>query len=144
MCALALSLPFEGNRRSSRFGIACALALCCLAVSLCILPGAARAATVIELEAENLTAMLNLGGNAINYVSCGAARGGLAVDGVDYEGDYIEWPLTLEQDFVFRDSLRTAGATGVVRQFAILFLPSGAGEPAAAETLTTPAGLGIG
>lgn len=144
MCALAVRLSSGGRRRPSGSGITTALASCCLALAVCLAPGIAGAETVFQLEAESLSGMLNLGGNPIALASCTAARGGLAVDGVDYVGDYIEWPLTLEEDFVFRDSLRTAGGTGVVRQFAILFLPLGGGEPAAAETLTTPAGLGIG
>ena len=106
--------------------------------------GPATAETVIQLEAENMAAWHNIGGLAIVPVSCGAARGGLAVDGVDNPGEYIEWPLTLTQDLVFRDSLRTAGATGVVRNFTIQFLPAAGGPPVATENLTTPPGAGIG
>jgi hypothetical protein len=120
--------------------------LACLSVATLglIQPGATRAETVIPLEAEDMSGAHNAGGAAISYVGCTAARGGLAVDGVDSPGDYIEWPLSLAQDFVFRDSLRTAGAIGVVRQFAILFLPAGGGPPAASDTLVTLPGAGIG
>ncbi len=90
-----------------------------LALALAALAGAAHA-TTFPIEAESMTSFLNLGGSAITVVGCSAARGGLAVDGVDFAGDYLEWPLTLAQDFVFRDSLRTAGGIGVVRQFAVL------------------------
>ena len=106
--------------------------------------GPATAQTVIQLEAENMTAWYNTAGLSIVPVSCGAARGGVAVDGVDTPGEYIEWPLTLTQDLVFRDSLRTAGATGVVRNFTIQFLPAAGGPPVATENLTTPPGAGIG
>ena len=66
------------------------------------------------------------------------------MDGVDTPGEYIEWPLTLTQELVFRDSLRSAGATGVVRNFTIQFLPAAGGPPVATENLTTPPGAGIG
>ena len=106
--------------------------------------GPATAETVIQLEAENMAAWYNTAGLAIVPVACGAARGGMAADGVDTPGEYIEWPLTLTQDLVFRDSLRTAGATGVVRNFTIQFLPAAGGPPVATENLTTPPGAGIG
>jgi len=106
--------------------------------------GPATAETVIQLEAENMTAWYNTAGLSIVPVSCGAARGGVAVDGVDTPGEYIEWPLTLTQELVFRDSLRSAGATGVVRNFTIQFLPAGGGPATATEELTTLPGAGIG
>jgi hypothetical protein len=130
MCASRLRLPTSGR-------------LFLVALSL-VLPTAVAAQTIIQLEAENMTAWYNTAGLGIVPVSCGAARGGVAVDGVDAPGEYIEWPLTLTQDLVFRDSLRTAGATGVVRNFTIQFLPAGGGPPVATENLTTPPGAGIG
>jgi len=144
MRMLPSRFPSRCRRRAPSFWTGCALALFFLAAPCLGLQGPARAETVVQLEAENMVASHNVGGGAIGYVSCGAARGGLAVDGVDTPGDYIEWPLTLAQDFVFRDSLRTAGSIGVVRQFAILFLPSGGGPPVAADTLITLPGAGIG
>ncbi len=98
----------------------------------------------MQLEAENYSRKFDAGGLAITPVACSAARGGWAVDNMDSPGDYIEWPLTLAQGLVFRDSLRSAAAIGTIRHFAILFLPVGGGEPALAETLTTPLGKGLG
>jgi hypothetical protein len=116
-----------------------------LLAALCLgSAGSATAQSVIQLEAENMAGAYNTGGTPIGMVSCAAARGALAVDGVDTPGEYIEWPLTLTQDLVFRDSLRTAGPTGVVRNFTIEFLPAGGGPPVATENLTTPPGAGIG
>jgi hypothetical protein len=107
------------------------------------LEAAARTAEAVQLEAEDYVASMNVGGSPIQMVGCSAARGGLAVDGVDYAGDYIEWSLSLAQEFVFRDSLRSAGAVGLVRRYAVLFLPAGGGPPVASDTLTTTPGLGI-
>jgi len=104
----------------------------------------ARTAAVQSLEAEDATTVQNVGGNAIVTVLCGAARGGLAVDGVDWVGDWIEWNLTLPEEFTFRDSLRSAGAIGLVRKFVVLFLPAAGGPPVAGDTLTTSAGAGFG
>ncbi|HVP15394.1 MAG TPA: hypothetical protein VMS88_07605 [Terriglobales bacterium] len=113
-----------------------------LLVTLTI-PGVAAATDTVPLEAESYTASQNTGGTSIVTVACGAARGGLAVDGVDHEGDYIQWNLSLPSSFVFRDSLRSAGFARLVRRFAILFLPAGSESPVATDTLTTPAGLGL-
>ena len=90
-----------------------------------------------------MAASVNAGGNPIQIVSCSAARGGQAVDGLDAAGDYIEWDLTLTQEFTFRDSLRSAGTIGLRRQFALHFLPGAGGPAVACDTLTTSAGRGI-
>jgi hypothetical protein len=124
--------------------------LVCLALAAILLctpflsrEAAAGTAEAMQLEAEDYVAALDVGGNPIGIVGCSAARGGLAVDGVDYAGDYLEWSLSLTRTFVFRDSLRSAGAVGLVRKYAILFLPAAGGSPVATDTLTTSPGLGI-
>ncbi len=111
-------------------------------VLLAALPQRAAAATV-GFEAENYVASLDLGGDPIRITTCVDARGGLAVNGVDYQGDYIQWSLSLPSSFVFRDSLRSAGAVGLVRRFVVLFLPAGGSTPVAADTLVTPPGKGM-
>ncbi len=102
-----------------------------------------RTASAVSLEAEDYAAFHEAGGALITVVSCSAARGGLAVDGLDVPGDYLEWPLTLTHPLVFRDSLRSAGAIGLTRRYAVLFLPAAGGAPVAGDTLTTVQGLGV-
>ena len=121
----------------------------CLALGLVfvatLLLGSETALATIQLEAEDATGFLNVGGSPITSVICGAARGGLALDGIDWAGDYIEWEIFLPEEFSFRDSLRTAGAVGLVRTFIVQFYMSGiGGPPILSDTLVTPAGLGIG
>jgi len=135
--------PTRSRRGALPARIGFALASVFLVAPLCSAGAEARTAEAVQLEAEDYVESMNVGGNPIQMVGCSAARGGLAVDGVDYEGDYIEWSLSLAQEFVFRDSVRSAGAVGLVRRYAVLFLPAGGGPPAASDTLTTTPGLGI-
>jgi hypothetical protein len=121
----------------------------CLAMGLVLastlLLGSGPALAAIQLEAENATGFLNVGGSPITSVICGAARGGMGLDGIDWAGDYIEWEIFLPEEYSFRDSLRTAGAVGLVRTFVVQFYMSGiGGPPILSDTLVTPAGLGIG
>jgi hypothetical protein len=75
--------------------------LCCLA------PWLASAQDII-IEAETYIASHNEGGNSIVWVSCSAASGGKALEGIDYPGDWIEVSLNVWNGS-FTDELRSAG-----------------------------------
>ncbi len=131
-------------RRGALISLLCAvLSLALVAARSDVSAATAGTSGTLSLEAEDYVSSVDAGGALITIVGCSAARGGLAVDGLDVAGDYIEWNLSLAQPFSFRDSLRSAGAIGLVRKYAILFLPAGGGSPVASDTLTTPAGLGV-
>ena len=73
--------------------------------------------------------------------TCADASGGLAVNGMDAPGDWIELAFTLSDAACFVDSLRSAGEVGIVRRFVVEFF---AAAPPAADTLTTGPGRGFG
>ncbi len=81
-------------------------------------PAAARAGTV-RVEAEDMVAAGNLGGDDIRITTCSAASQGLAVDGLDREGEWLRVPLVLEEGGCLVDSLRSAGLLGLERTFAL-------------------------
>lgn len=135
-----------GGRGTSPFARSCCVIALLLAMgALVVSPQSqARTAPVRSLEAEDATDWLDVGGSSIQIVACSAARGALAVDGVDWPGDWIAWDLSLTEDFYFRDSLRTAGSIGLTRTFVVQFLPAAGGPPVATDTLRTPPGAGVG
>jgi hypothetical protein len=71
------------------------------------------AAQAIIVEAESYVASYNAGGSAIYVVSCSAASGGLAVEGFDTPGDWIEVALNVPEIYGYADSLRSAGESGL-------------------------------
>ena len=74
---------------------------------ICLSFGLASAQDIL-LEAEDFTASYNEGGNPILRVSCSGASGGLALEGLDYPGDWIELSLTIWNGS-FTDTIRSAG-----------------------------------
>jgi len=80
-----------------------------LAASLfiCLAAGTACAQGIL-VEAETFLSYHNEGGSIPYVVSCSAASNGLAVEGFDYPGDWIEVTLTAWNGS-FVDSLRSAG-----------------------------------
>lgn len=103
----------------------------------------ATALADLRLEAEIMVDSHDLGGVPIGIVSCSAASGFRAVDGLDVDGEWLQLQFTLDAPACFVDSVRSAGAAGVVRKFAISLDPVPAGESGAADTLTTVPGAGI-
>jgi hypothetical protein len=101
-------------------------------------------AEVIRIEAESMTDYLDRGGTAIHVTSCSAASGRLAVDGLDRDGEWIQFRLELTHSFCFVDSVRSAGTVGETRTFDITFDPDPPVETACEDTLTTIPGMGIG
>ena len=81
-----------------------------LALVVC---ASANAAPII-LEAESYIASHDEGGAAIHVTACGAASGGLAVEGFDFPGDWIEVVLVLGQNESLTDRIRSGGDIGVV------------------------------
>ncbi len=97
----------------------------------------------IRIEAEALTNAYNYSGATIFKTNCIGSSGGLAVDGMDFPGEWIEIPFTLNETAVFVDSLRSAGYVSQYRQFSVHFLSQGGLEGAPGDTMTTGFGLGF-
>jgi hypothetical protein len=58
-------------------------------IALLAAPGA-RAQTVVDVEAEDYTSADNIGGYDIQSVICSGASGGMAADGIDIVGEWIQ------------------------------------------------------
>lgn len=71
--------------------------------------GSTAAAESIWLEAEAYTASHDVGGLSIYVTGCSGASGGMAVEGFDYPGEWIELKLTVPENGAFTDSLRSGG-----------------------------------
>ena len=84
----------------------------------------------------------NIEGRRINQAPCSHASGGLGVDGIDADGEWIKLPFELPADMAFRACLTSASATGQTRTYEILFRSSPPGTSAWMDTLHTPPGLG--
>ena len=82
-----------------------------IAVGVCLLPAASAQGVIIE--AETFVASHDEGGGMIYVTSCTAASQGLAVEGFDYPGDWIEVVLTVETNGSYADVLRSAGLDGL-------------------------------
>ena len=63
----------------------------------------------IWVEAEAYTASYDAGGLTIYVTGCSGASGGMAVEGFDFPGDWIELKLTIAENAAFTDSLRSGG-----------------------------------
>jgi hypothetical protein len=83
-----------------------------IAVVVCVLPVAAAAQGIV-IEAETFVATHDEGGSGIYITSCSAASGGLAVEGFDYPGDWIEVSLHVDANGSYADVLRSAGLYGL-------------------------------
>jgi len=68
----------------------------------------------IWVEAETYTASFDAGGLTIYVTGCSGASGGMAVEGFDFPGDWIELKLTIPENGAFTDSLRSGGMSTVV------------------------------
>jgi hypothetical protein len=104
----------------------------------------AGAAETIRLEAEDFVASHDVGGIRIYARSCTAASQGLAVDGLDMEGEWMELRLELASPTAFLHGLQTAGDVGLTRTFAVDFRPQSDQGTSLTDTLTTIPGSGIG
>jgi hypothetical protein len=118
-------------------------------MALLILLGLAGRASAnsFRLEAENYTASGNIPGCGLEVKShdCSEASGGLALDGMDCDGEWIELHLVLYRGLALHCGVRSAGSIGCTRTFGVRFLLDDESEAlVAADTLTTPQGTGVG
>ena len=63
----------------------------------------------IWVEAEDYIGSHDEGGLAIYVTDCISASGGLAVEGFDFPGDWIELKLDIRENGSFVDSVRSGG-----------------------------------
>jgi hypothetical protein len=117
-------------------------------VVLVIAPAPLAAAAGLRFEAEDaltLGRVHNAGGDQDTVPkACSGASGGMAVEGLDFWGDWIEFDLELQAPFVFRDSVRCAALSGQSWCFRVSFFRDGESEPIAETDLPPVAGRGIG
>jgi hypothetical protein len=108
-------------------------------LALVLAPGPGKAEG-LRLEAETFTIYGNIGSLAIEQGYCGGASGEYGVNGLDVEKEWIMMPLTIPATFCFTDSIRSAGAVGFARTFALEALSSDGTIKFFADTLGTPPG----
>ncbi len=113
---------------------------------LLALPVLRANAEIIKIEAEDF---FNYGqiegcGQPITAHACEGASGGMAADGVDCDGEWIELHLTVAVADSFFLGLRSAGVAGDVRTFRFDFLADDAHQTLMGTMeLTTQPGLGL-
>jgi len=71
----------------------------------------AAGAESIWLEAETYTASHDEGGLGIYITGCSGASQGLAIEGFDYPGDWVELKMDVLDNGAFVDSLHSGGMT---------------------------------
>lgn len=104
---------------------------------------AATASYAITVEAENLVGSFNAGGDDIYVIGCSGASGGMAVEGVDTAGDWIEIMVTVTDTYGYADSLRSAGNLSQQSNLALTIFNAAPGGADVASDYH-PIGLGIG
>jgi len=110
-----------------------------LMVAVC----ASANAQPIILEAESYIASHDEGGSAIYVTACGAASGGLAIEGFDFPGDWIEVALLLGQNKSMANRIRSGGDVGVSTDLQSTVFGAGAlGEDLVAPYPTKGVGIG--
>jgi len=80
--------------------------------TLMVVVCASASAQPIILEAESYIASHDEGGAAIYVTACGAASGGLAIEGFDFPGDWIEVALVLGENKSMTNRIRSGGDVG--------------------------------
>jgi hypothetical protein len=112
-------------------------------ISLIILLCSAASAQSIMVEAENYITFYNAGGTTIYVTNCSGASGGLAVEGFDWTGDWIELVVNIPLAGSYADSIRAAGLVSIASEFQSRVIN---GKPGGGDFLSTfnIVGLGIG
>jgi hypothetical protein len=100
-------------------------------------------AKAVLVEAESFVASHDIGGTVIYRTSCAAASGGLAVDGFDTPGEWIEVVLNVVEVGSYADSLRSAGLYDYESDFGVTVFGGGPGGIDVNSSYHT-IGLGIG
>jgi hypothetical protein len=108
---------------------------------VCFASGLASAQDIL-VEAESFTGSYNAGGASILWVSCSGASGGMAVEGLDYPGDWIEVALNIWNGS-FADSMRSAGLLDSASTLRSTVFSAGPGGGDLTSLFSTY-GLGIG
>jgi hypothetical protein len=114
-----------------------------IAMLLVSTTGTALSAETILLEAENFLAFHQME-TRIYRVACGAASGGLAVEGFDEAGEWIEIPMQLAGPIDCLSGVQSAGMAGIIRDYALEIIPTAGQGTSPKDTLATPPGTGIG
>jgi hypothetical protein len=112
-------------------------------IGLVILFFATAHAQSIVVEAELYVDYHNEGGTTIYVTTCSGASGGLAVEGFDWTGDWIELTLTIPEAGSYADSLRSAGLTSIASEIHSTILGGAPGGGDLTSVFNT-VGLGIG
>lgn len=118
------------------------------ALSLALLAAALPASgSTLHIEADTYSTSGNIQGcgDPIERVNCDAATEGIAVEGVDCDGEWILIPVTIPSDFCFTTGLRSARVEGVVSTFAIEIHATDAERTlVGSDSLVTLPGQGVG
>jgi len=112
-------------------------------ISLIILLCSSASAQSVVVEAENYVTFYNAGGTTIYVTTCSGASGGLAVDGFDWIGDWIELVVNIPLAGSYADSIQSAGLVSIASEFQSTVID---GKPGGGDFLSTfnIVGLGIG
>jgi hypothetical protein len=112
-------------------------------IGIIMLISSSASAQSIIVEAENYLTYYNAGGTTIYVTSCSAASGGLAIEGFDWTGDWIEYAVNIPVAGAYADSVRAAGLIAVESEFQSTIF---GGAPGGGNLVSTfnMLGLGIG
>ncbi|MFH1312610.1 MAG: hypothetical protein ABIJ00_05225 [Candidatus Eisenbacteria bacterium] len=112
-------------------------------ISFIVLMCSAACAQSIMVEAEHYITFYNAGGTTIYVTTCSAASGGLAVEGFDWTGDWIELVVNIPLAGSYADSIRAAGLLSTASEFQSTVIN---GKPGGGDLVSTfnIIGLGIG
>jgi hypothetical protein len=113
-----------------------------LVLSFIALLAATGAATPIILEAENYVGAYNVGGEPIHVVYCSSASGGMAVEGYDTVGDFIELRIILDMAGAYDDTLCSAGELYQFSQHRVTYRREYGGILAYSDFMTYGYGIG--
>jgi hypothetical protein len=142
----ALSSRLLSPRASSpRASSRCPLLIAAAFLAAAIFSGASSARIRLEGEgdSEHPVQYGNVGGREYTVEPCSYASGGNVLEGMDADGDYLEWNFSVEGEFCFAESLRSAGSLQLVRTF-VVTIRDEEDNLHALDTLVTRPGLGTG
>ena len=113
-----------------------------LVLAILVLLAHSACAVPVFLEAENYISSYNAGGVSIYVTSCSGASGGLAVEGYDYPGDWIELRVVLPQGGAYEDWFRSGGDDLAASDHKVTIRVEGEGNMASSGYHTV--GMGVG
>jgi len=97
----------------------------------------------VTIQADAYIDSYNAGGTELYVTSCGGASNGLAVEGYDHPGDWIELKLVITHGGDYVDSLRSAGDDLAGAEHLVTVFGPG-GVPLETTSSYTTMGMGIG